>query len=302
MLRRSFLKAPLLATTSGLSLATAADVEKIKTRTIPSSGEALPIIGVGTWQTFDVGSGAEELDQLSQVLAALVTAGGSVVDSSPMYGRSESVVGKLAKAGGIEDELFYATKVWTTGEASGVEQMRRSMQRMQVETMDLMQVHNLLDAEIHLQTLTEWKQSGMIRYFGITHYHQGGYAEMARLMKLYSLDFIQVNYSILSTQAENEILPLAHDRGIAVLINRPYEGGAVFRRIKNKPPANWLADFDCQSWGQFFLKFVLANRAVTCVIPGTSKPHHMLDNIAAGRGYIPSQNDQTRMLSLFKKL
>ncbi len=274
-----------------------ANVAAIDRRPIPSSGESLPVIGLGTWQTFDVGAEPEQRAELSNVLKSLIAGGGSVIDSSPMYGRSETVVGELAEQAGLQDDLFYATKVWTRGQQAGIKQMQRSKLRMRTSQMDLMQVHNLLDAERHLETLTKWKQQDLIRYVGITHYHTGGYAEMAALMQQYPLDFIQINYSMLSREAEQELLPLAQERKIAVLINRPYEGGELFARVKETELPSWASEFDCSSWGQFFLKFILANPAVTCVIPGTSKVHHLLDNLSAGRGKLPTQQHREDMLA-----
>ena len=276
--------------------------EAIKRRPIPSSGEAIPVIGLGTWQTFDVGSNTAARTRLKQVLSTLVEGGGSVVDSSPMYGSSESVVGDLASELDIGSKLFMATKVWTDGKKDGIRQMERSMQRMQAPVMDLMQVHNLVDAETHLDTLADWKEQGRIRYLGITHYHSGGYAAMKRLMNRYALDFIQINYSMSSPEAEREVLPLAMERGIATLINRPYEGGSLFRRTSGRELPGWASEFDCQSWGQFFLKFVLANPAVTCVIPGTSKVDHLRDNLAAGRGRTPNDAQLKKMSQYLSSL
>lgn len=301
MKRRHFLQAATVACVSPkVSQAVPTLNASMLTRAIPSSGERLPVIGLGTWQTFDVGLNPEVRQRLSGVLKTLVSGGGSVVDSSPMYGRSEAVVGELAASSNVTDKLFYATKVWTRGKEAGVSGMERSMQRMKAEPMDLMQVHNLLDAEVHLDTLANWKEDKRIRYLGITHYHQGGYAEMARLMSKYPLDFIQINYSMMSREAEDRILPLAKERKIAVLINRPYEGGQLFSKVKGKEMPAWSSEIDCTSWGQYFLKFILANDAVTCVIPGTSKVHHMEDNIAAGYGVIPDAQQRRNMLDYLK--
>lgn len=307
MRRREFIKSTLLS--AGLTASAAAlakpqatigtntqPAATIRSREIPSSGEQLPSVGLGTWQTFDVGSDANKRIELTKVLRALVDGGGSVVDSSPMYGSSETVVGDLAKQAGLVDDLFMATKVWTSGTAAGVAQMQRSLARMQTARMDLLQVHNLLDAELHLETLREWRQQQRVRYLGVTHYHSGGYPEMLRLMKKYPLDFIQINYSLAHREAEQKILPLAAERGIAVLINRPFAGGDLFAAVRRKSLPTWAREFDCHSWGQFFLKFVLANRAVTCVIPGTSKVHHLQDNLQAGRGKLPTRKQQRLML------
>ena len=269
--------------------------DAIKTRKIPASGEDLPVVGLGTWRTFDVGDSSSERSPLSEVLKILTRQGGSVIDSSPMYGRSEGVVGDLASQLGITSKLFMATKVWTSGKQAGIEQMETSMDRMKKSRMDLMQIHNLVDWKTHIRTLTDWKEAGKIRYVGITHYIESAYENMERIMKNYPIDFIQLNYSVTSRTAEKSILPLAKDKGIAVLINRPYEGGSLFGKTRGKPLPAWAADFDCQSWGQFFLKFILSNDAVTCVIPGTSKPHHMADNLGAGTGVLPDHLMREKM-------
>lgn len=302
MNRRTFLKSAtaassLTSATVGASTLPIAGPQMLS-RTIPSSGEGLPVIGLGTWQTFDVGEDVQARLELKEVLAELVVGGGSVVDSSPMYGSSESVVGDLSQELQLDDRLFKASKVWTRGKDQGVAEMLRSMQRMNTPKMDLMQVHNLLDAGIHLETLNEWKQMGRIRYLGLTHYHSGGYAEMKRLMLKHKLDFIQINYSILNREVELEILPLAEDLGIAVLINRPFETGRVFNKVGDHNLPEWAAEFDCQSWAQFFLKYLLSNPVVTCVIPGTSNLKHIRDNLSAGSGVLPTQIHRKAMLEL----
>ena len=276
--------------------------DAIKTRKIPASGEDLPVVGLGTWRTFDVGDSSTERAPLSEVLKILTRQGGSVIDSSPMYGRSEGVVGDLTSQLGITSRLFMATKVWTSGKQAGIEQMETSMDRMKKSPMDLMQIHNLVDWKTHVRTLTDWKEAGKIRYIGITHYIESAYENMGRIMKNYPIDFIQLNYSVTSRAAEKSILPLAKDKGIAVLINRPYEGGSLFGKTRGKPLPGWAADFDCQSWGQFFLKFILSNDAVTCVIPGTSKPHHMADNLGAGTGVLPDHRMRERMAGYIEGL
>jgi len=301
--RRQFLQSSAaLSVAPGLLVGSPAAAQQNKPamlkREIPSSGETIPVIGLGTWQTFDVADSTSSRVQLKGVLHEFVSGGGSVVDSSPMYGSSERVVGELADELQIAERLFKATKVWTSGEAAGVRQMDNSMSLMRTNSMDLMQVHNLLDAETHLRTLAEWKQEGKVRYVGITHYHSGGYAPMMSLMKKHQLDFIQINYSMLSEEASREVLPLALDRGIAVLINRPYEAGRLFRTVTNQKLPPWAKEFDCQSWGQFFLKYLLANPAVTCVIPGTSKARHMRDNVAAGFGDLPNVRQRGKMQEL----
>lgn len=276
--------------------------DTIKTRKIPSTNESLPVVGLGTWRTFNVGNSTAEREPLLNVLKALTDQGGSVVDSSPMYGRSEAVVGDLASQLGIVSKLFMATKVWTSGKQAGIDQMESSMRRMKKTQMDLMQIHNLVDWRTHIQTLTDWKEKGKIRYMGITHYVESAYDDMERIMKNYPIDFIQLNYSIISRTAERSILPLAKDRGIAVLINRPYEGGSLFRKTKGKTIPPWATTFDCKSWGQFFLKYILSNQAVTCAIPGTSKPHHMADNLGAGMGALPNETVREKMVGFIESL
>ncbi len=278
------------------------DNQKIMTRPIHSSSEQLPVVGLGTWQTFDVSDNSNERNQLVQVLKELTKYGGSVVDSSPMYGRSEKVVGELSKKIGMVNQLFMATKVWTSGKGSGINQMNRSMQLMGKQPIDLMQIHNLLDWETHIKTLKDWKAKGKIRYIGITHYVSSAFRNMENIMRNEPIDFIQLNYSIDSREAENRILPMAKDLGISVLINRPYGGGSLFRKIKGKELPPWAGEIQIESWGQFFLKYLLANESVTCIIPGTSKPHHMIDNMKAGLGRLPTANERIKMLDYLSKL
>ncbi len=267
-------------------------------RVIPSTQEKIPVVGLGTWQTFDVGDSQEAREQLKEVLKILIAQGGSVIDSSPMYGSSEKVVGDLTNELGIKPKIFEATKVWTSGEQAGIRQMKTSMNLMQATPMDLMQIHNLLDWKTHIKTLKKWKEEGKIRYIGITHYHQGAYAEIEKVLQSEQLDFLQINYNLLDREAEERILPLAKDKGIAVLINRPYQGGSLFRLTKNKTFPTWAEEFDAKTWGQLFLKFILANPAVTCVIPGTSKAKHMRDNTQAGFGQLPTDEHKRKMIDL----
>ena len=255
-------------------------------RPIPSSKETVPVIGLGTWQTFDVGAGAAR-GPLRQVLRRFVELGGRIVDSSPMYGRAESVAGDLAAELGVRDKLFVATKVWTNGRDAGVAQMEESARRLRTPRLDLMQVHNLVDWRTHLQTLAEWKRAGRVRYVGVTHYTAGAYAELEQVMKTERLDFVQVNYSVAEREAERRLLPLAVDRGIAVLVNRPFAEGALFRRVRGRPLPPWAAEAGCQSWAQLFLKWIIAHPAVTCVIPATSRPEHLEDNMQAGGAPLP---------------
>jgi len=271
-------------------------------RPIPRTGEGLPVVGVGTWQTFDVGPDAPERAELGEVLRLLVAAGGSVVDSSPMYGRSEGVVGDLSAKGGLRDKLFFATKVWTRGRFEGIRQMEDSMRLMRAQPIDLMQVHNLLDLEVHAATLKEWKTAKRIRYAGITHYHDGAHADLERLVKTREWDFVQFNYSIVEPEAEARLLPACADSGTAVIVNRPFSTGSLFPRVKGKPLPPWAADFDCSSWAQFFLKYILSHPAVTCVIPGTRRVAHLKDNVQAGMGRLPDAAMRRRMTDYFARM
>jgi aryl-alcohol dehydrogenase-like predicted oxidoreductase len=256
-------------------------------RAIASTGALLPVIGCGTWLGFDVGSRPLELASRGEVLAALFEAGGSVIDSSPMYGSAEQVVGDLLDAADSRAKAFVATKVWTSGKRAGIEQMERSMALLRTQHIDLMQVHNLQDWRTHLATLREWKAQGRISYVGVTHYTESAHAELEQVMRAEPLDFVQFNYSIASRGAEQRLLPLAAERGIAVLVNLPFGGGKVLRGLRQRPLPAWAAEIGCTDWNQLLLKFVLAQPAVTCVIPGTSHPGHMRANAAAGTGELP---------------
>jgi aryl-alcohol dehydrogenase-like predicted oxidoreductase len=271
-------------------------------RPIPRSGELLPAVGVGTWQTFDVGPKAPERSELSEVLRLLAQSGGSVVDSSPMYGKSEGVVGELATGLGLREKLFYATKVWTSGREAGIRQMETSFQLMQTQRMDLMQVHNLLDLPVHAKTLREWKTAGRVRYIGITHYNEGAHSELERIVKTREWDFVQFNYSMAEREAETCLLPACADSGTAVLVNRPFSQGSLFPKVKGVALPDWAADFDCASWGQFFLKYLLAHPAVTCVIPGTRRTAHLRDNLGAGLGRLPDPATRRRMVEYLDRL
>jgi diketogulonate reductase-like aldo/keto reductase len=273
---------------------------RMSARPIPSSGEALPVVGCGTYQGFDVAQGSSEYQRLPAVLQALFDAGGSVLDSSPMYGRAEEVTGDLLAASRERKSAFVATKVWTTGRDAGVRQMQQSMRLLQVDTLDLMQIHNLLDWRTHLATLREWKAQGRIRYIGITHYTSSAYRDLEAVMRAERLDFVQINYSLDEREAERRILPLAAERGMAVLINRPFGGGGLLRRLSDKPLPPWAAEIGATSWAQVLLKFVLSQPAVTCVIPGSGRPEHMADNAAAGVGRIPAPDFWVRHGDLLK--
>jgi aryl-alcohol dehydrogenase-like predicted oxidoreductase len=266
-------------------------------RAIPASRETVPVIGLGTWQTFDV-SGAAELARRREILEAFAQLGGRVVDSSPMYGRAEAVVGELATALGVRDRLFLATKVWTRGRQPGVAQMETSQRRLRTDVIDLMQVHNLVDWRTHLATLREWKAAGRIRYLGVTHYTASAHGELAAILEAEPVDFVQVNYSLAERDAERRLLPLAAERGVAVVVNRPFAEGALFRRVRGKALPGWAAELGCHSWAQLFLKWIVAHPAVTCVIPATSRPEHLRDNMQAGVGPLPDAAARGRLAAL----
>lgn len=269
--------------------------EPIIQRPIPRTGESLPVIGLGTWQTFDVGSAASARAPLKAVLSDFVRLGGKVIDSSPMYGRSENVVGDLSAELGVQKRLFLATKVWTSGRDAGIRQMEESFRRLRTEVMDLMQVHNLVDWRTHLATLRRWKEQGKVRYVGVTHYTASAYDQLARVLETEELDFVQLNYSIVERDAERRLLPLAADKRLAVLANRPFASGGLFSRLQGKPLPPWAEEIGCASWAQFLLKFVISHPAVTCAIPATSKARHLNDNMGAGVGGLPDAGMRERM-------
>jgi diketogulonate reductase-like aldo/keto reductase len=272
------------------------------TRAIPSSGEKLPVIGLGTWQALDVDLTSDNRRQLGEVLALFVKLGGRVIDTSPMYGRAEEVIGELTTALGIRDKIFFATKVWTRGKENGIQSMERSTDLLRVKRIDLMQVHNLVDVQTQLATLREWKAQGRIRYLGITHYEAGAFANVEKIMRSEKLDFVQINYSLMEREAEEHLLPLAQERGIAIIVNRPFGGGDLFSRTRSKPLPDWAAEFDCHSWAQFFLKWIVANSAVTCAIPATDKPRHLEENIQGGTGALPDAKMRQKMVELVSSL
>ena len=271
-------------------------------RRIPKSDEAVPAVGLGTWQVFDVAGNAGELAQARETLKVFAELGGRVVDSSTMYGSSESVTGQLAAELGLQGKLFVATKVWTSGREAGIRQMQDSMKKLRVERLDLMQVHNLVDAPTHLATLREWKRSGKVRYVGVTHYHAGAHAELEKVLAPGDLDFLQVNYSLAEPEAGRRLLRVAADVRTAVIVNRPFAEGAMFARVKGKALPAWAAEVGCASWAQFFLKWILAQPAVTCVIPGTRNPKHVADNLGAASGALPDEAMRRRMSDYFGSL
>ncbi len=299
---KTALAAILLPGTFRPNRADAVQHDRALKRPIHRTGELLPAVGLGTYRTFAVGGSATERDPLREVLRLFVEHGGALIDSSPMYGSSESVVGDLSSELSLTSRLFMATKVWTSGREAGIAQMEDSLRKMRVTRMDLMQIHNLQDLRTHARTLAQWKQSGRIRYAGVTHYHSGAFDELGRIMKTREFDFAQFNYSIVEREAEDTLLPLALETGTAVIINRPFAQANLFSRVRGKQLPQWAAEFDCASWAQFFLKYILAHPAVTCVIPATSKPKHLVDNMMAGAGRLPDAAMRKRMAKLMETM
>jgi aryl-alcohol dehydrogenase-like predicted oxidoreductase len=271
-------------------------------RRIPKTGESIPAVGLGTWQVFDVAGNAAEMAHAKETLKVFVEQGGRVIDSSPMYGSSESVTGQLAAELGVRAKFFVATKVWTTGKQACIRQMEDSMKKLRVERLDLMQVHNLQDTDTHLATLRDWKAAGRVRYVGVTHYHSGAHAELERFVKRGDIDFIQVNYSLAEPDADRRLLRAAADASTAVIVNRPFAEGAMFRRVKGKPLPDWAKDIGCATWAQFFLKWILAHPTVTCAIPATRNPAHMADNMGAASGPLPDEATRRKMAAYFNSL
>ena len=279
-----------------------APVTGLLKRPIPRSGELLPVVGIGTWRTFDVGPNDAARGELKAVLRELVALGGRAIDSSPMYGEAERVVGDLAAELKLRKSLFLATKVWTSGREAGIRQMEQSLKLMRTERLDLMQVHNLLDVATHTGTLREWKAAGRIRYLGITHYHEGAYRELERLVRTRDYDFVQFNYSMAEREADSRLLSACAESGTAVIVNRPFSHASLFGRVEGKPLPPWAAEFDCASWAQFFLKWILGHPAVTCVIPGTGRLAHLKDNMQAGFGRLPDAAQRQRMVEHLERL
>jgi len=299
--RRTFLKSTcaisaLMALWPKELLAAKANVIK---RTIPSSGERLSVIGMGTSRTF---SDDVSKEQLGEVMQTFFDHGGQLIDSSPMYGPAERLVGGLLKTTKNARGLFVATKVWTDGKQSGIEQMQRSMQLLGVGAIDLMQIHNLRDWKVHIHTLREWKAQGKIRYLGITTSHGSRHEEFETIMKAEQLDFVQFSYNLVDREAERRLFPIAAEKGIATLINRPFQRGGMFDKVEGKKLPEWAAEFDCTSWAQFFLKFVVSHPQVTNVIPATSKVDHMIDNMGAGYGRLPDAKMRERMVRYLEAL
>ena len=280
----------LIGAAAALSLG-AGPKQTVITKPIPSSKEQIPVIGLGTWQTFDVGSSSSSRTQLRDVLQLFSDLGGRLIDSSPMYGTSEEVVGDLRG----DLDLFVATKVWTSGKESGIAQMEDSFRKLRAKRIDLMQVHNLVDVEVHMPTLVEWKRSGRIRYIGITHWTASGHGATVRAMQKYPVDFVQINYSVGEREAEQSVLPAAQEKGVAVIANRPFVSGELLRRLSGKPLPSWASEIGAESWAQLLLKFVISHPAITVAIPATSKATHMRDNMRGGMGVLADERMRERI-------
>jgi aryl-alcohol dehydrogenase-like predicted oxidoreductase len=282
--------------------ARSADNARMVTRRIPGTEEALPVIGMGSSNTFDVGGGAAEREPLREVLRIFTQAGGTVVDTSPMYGRSEEVLGDLFAELGMSPKIWLATKVWTRGRDAGVEQIAESMRKLRADRLALLQIHNLLDWREHLPTLRGMKDAGKLRYTGITHYRADAHADVERVLRAERFDWVQINYSLAEREAERSLFPYCQEHGIAVLANRPFADGGLFDRARGKDLPPWAAEIGCASWAQFFLRFAASHPAVTCAIPATAKPRHMQDNVAAGATPLPDARQRTRMAEYFATL
>lgn len=301
MLRRDLIK--LVGSASFFSLVPSqASAASMHTKAIPKGGERLAVVGLGTSRTFDVPATSKNIQQLAEVLQLFFMRGGQLIDTSPMYGRAEAMLGKTLPRLAQPVPLFTATKVWTDGKEAGITQMQQSAQRIGVPNIDLMQIHNLRDWKTHLATLRQWKEEGRIRYIGITTSHGRSHGQLIEILKKEPFDFVQFTYNIGDRSVEQTLLPLADEHGIATLINRPFQRGDLFRRVKGKPLPPWAKEIDCHSFGQFFLKFVIAHPAVTCVIPATSKPKHMRDNMAAGYGRLPDSAMRRKMAQYIASL
>ena len=277
-------------------------VRTMATRAVPGSREAIPVIGMGSSNTFDVGASDAERAPLGEVLRALTDAGGTVIDTSPMYGRAEQTIGDLVESLGLRSRLWFATKVWTRGRESGRQQIEESFRRLRTDRLELLQIHNLLDWREHVPTIRSLQQQGKVRYSGITHYRADAHAELERVLGEERFDWVQFNYSLAEREAEQRLLPYCMDRGVAVMINRPFADGALFARVRGKPLPPWAAEVGCTSWAQYFLRFAISHPAVTCAIPATSKPHHMRDNAAAGAAPLPDEQQRRRMAEYFQAL
>ena len=300
--RRQFIS---LATTLGTGMLLPGEVFATSTpiyKTISKTGEKLPVIGMGTSRTFDVGGDAELLLRLAEVTQSFFDMGGGMIDSSPMYGSSQEVIGQLLPRMKGEKNLFAATKVWIEGQQEGLAQMEQSRQLWGIKNFDLMQIHNLVDWQVHLETLKQMKADGKIRYIGITTSHGRYHDQLKDILKKHDFDFVQLSYNIANRDVESPLLSIAQAKGIAVIVNRPYQRGDLFRKVKGQLLPPWAQEFDCSSWGQYFLKYVVSHPAVTCAIPATTKVKHMKDNMLAGRGRLPTAKQRLQMLKYFESL
>ncbi|MEP7320834.1 MAG: aldo/keto reductase [Saprospiraceae bacterium] len=268
-------------------------------RAIPSTGEKLPIVGLGTWRVFDIGKDSSAFQVRQEILNKMIQYQGQIIDTSPMYRTSQEVVGEIISRSKNRNDFFIANKVWTSGKEAGINQINESFIKMKTSVIDLMQVHNLVDVKTHLKTLRSLKEEGKIRYIGITHYLASAYSSMMDIMETEKLDFVHFNYNIGSREAEKKLLPMAKDLGLAVIINRPFEEGQLFNQVINKKLPAWCNEMGINSWSQYFLKFVLSHPAVTFTIPGTSNPLHLIENLKTATGVMPDGNQRSKMISEF---
>ena len=296
--RRDFIALSSLSFLPTLSNASILNESMLK-RVIPSSGEEMPVIGLGTSRVFDIQRSNNELNVREKILDIFYENGGRLIDTSPMYGMSEEIIGITAKKYIEKNRFFLATKVWTEGRENGMRQIEESFQKMRADKISLIQVHNLLDWKTQIKTLRSLKDEGRIDYIGITHYKSNAFDEMIKIMKAEKVDFAQFNYSMGEREAEQKILPFCKDNGIATLINRPFMRGRLFREAQEKKLPSWVTDYDIDSWGQIFLKYIISHDAVTNIIPATSKPKNMLDNAKAGMGRMLDEKAKKRMLEVF---
>jgi aryl-alcohol dehydrogenase-like predicted oxidoreductase len=305
--RKNFLKTAAAAgilSAAGLParIAAAKPGGKILTKKIPKTGEELPVVGLGTWQTFDIGSDPDERAQRRAVLQALFDNGASVIDSSPMYGRSEGVVGDLLAEMGARKKAFIATKVWTDGKQNGIDEMNRSFALFKTDMIDLMQVHNLVDTDTHMATMRDWQEKGRLRYLGVTHYVPSAIPKIMDAVAAHPVQFVQQMYSLEEPEAGERLLPYLQEKGVAFIANRPFGGGGQFSRVRGKPLPGWAAEWGVDSWARYFLKFVISHPAVTCAIPGTARPHYMADNVGAGHAPLPDEKTRQKMLAYWRDL
>ena len=294
--RRTVLK---ILGVSGLTPTVALQSADIKNnmarRIIPSTGELLPVIGLGTSRVFDTNLNERSLNPRKEIVKALLDRGGSLIDTSPMYGKAEEVTGKIAQDLKVNDRLFLATKVWIEGKEAGEIQMQESSKKLNKAVIDLMQIHNLLDWKTHIKTLYDWKEQGKINYIGISHFRSNSFSQIEKIITKERIDFAQFNYSLQEREAEKRLLPLCKEKGVATMINRPFMRGKLFKAVAKKKLPSWAYEYNMNTWSQFFLKFILAHPAVTSIIPATSNPAHMVDNLFGGIGPIPEVDLQKKM-------